>query len=262
MLQIFWDGLYVGLMLSFQGSRGAAQCTENMRQIGIALHHYHDEHGSFPPAYTVCAEGKPLHSWRTLILPHFNSEVIEPKWKEIYEQIRFDEPWDSEANILFSQSITGAHAATDYQRLRYNMPVVYGCPMCCSGATEAQTPYKMIVGNNAVGSLTGTSRPQMERPAEETILLIESGAPVQWTSPADFTESDFQTAVFASDSKQVREITLAHRTEPSSTVAKRQFLGGKHQRELHILFADGTVKTFLDGELSLSEIERMSKIRE
>ena len=55
-------------------------CRNKMQQIGIALQKYHDQHGSFPPAYTVDADGNPLHSWRTLILPYFG----EPKLSIFY----------------------------------------------------------------------------------------------------------------------------------------------------------------------------------
>jgi len=45
------------------------QCTCHLKGLGLAFHTYHDAYGSFPPAYTVDADGRPLHSWRVLILP-------------------------------------------------------------------------------------------------------------------------------------------------------------------------------------------------
>src|SRR5207248_11120546 len=61
------------LMLpAVQQAREAArrtQCSNNLRQIGLALHNYAQVYGSFPPAFVADEEGKPMHSWRVLILP-------------------------------------------------------------------------------------------------------------------------------------------------------------------------------------------------
>lgn len=46
-----------------------AMCVNNLRQIALALHNYEQVCKCLPPAYTVDASGRPLHSWRTLILP-------------------------------------------------------------------------------------------------------------------------------------------------------------------------------------------------
>jgi hypothetical protein len=246
-----------------------------MKQIGIALQNYHDRHGSFPPAYTVDKEGNPLHSWRTLILPYFAPGVIEPKWKDIYDQIRFDEPWDSEHNRQFNEFI---EHATEEERRKYhsdnpdrdsdygfhhNMPAVYGCPNHSSGSEVVETVYKMIVGDNVIGNVRGTSLSQITRPLNETILVVEALLPVPWMSPSDFTVEDFQTAVYPYDREQFWEIRKAtFWRAPNPELAKRKILGG-HWRELNILFADGIVKRYWVDEVPpLSEIEVMSRIRE
>jgi len=52
-------------------SARAAQCKSNLRQIGIALHHYHDVHGGFPPAFLGDSAGwRPSWTWTTFLLPH------------------------------------------------------------------------------------------------------------------------------------------------------------------------------------------------
>lgn len=43
---------------------------QKMSEIGFALQLYRCDHGTFPPPFTVDKNGKPLHSWRVLILPY------------------------------------------------------------------------------------------------------------------------------------------------------------------------------------------------
>ncbi len=266
-------GLMFLLYPAFRDQRENArcfQCVNNMRQIGIALRNYHNHFGSFPPAYTVDETGKPLHSWRTLILPYFDSKAIDPKWKEVYAKIRLDEPWDSEYNIQFSKYIEHTpeeerkyHSDPDSgQPFHHNMPSVYGCPNFGSSDETTKTVYKMIVGNNAVGNGHGTSMTEIKRPLDKTVLLVEAALPVPWMSPSDFTEDDFKTAIYANDQEKVSEVYRdAYAYPPKTDPVKRQILGGGHGRQLHILFVDGTVKTYRDWKLPISEIESMSHIR-
>jgi hypothetical protein len=65
----------------------------NLRQIGLAILDYHGAHGHFPKSYTVDSAGRPLHSWRSLILPYLDCD-------ELFAAIDFDKPWDAEANRL------------------------------------------------------------------------------------------------------------------------------------------------------------------
>lgn len=66
-------------------------CKNNLKQIGLALHNYHDDYGSFPPAYTVDESGQPLHSWRTLILPYLDQS-------KLYSRIDLAKPWNDPVN--------------------------------------------------------------------------------------------------------------------------------------------------------------------
>jgi len=86
-----------GLLPAFYTAREAARrmtCSSMLKQITLAFHNYHDAHHSFPPAYTVDANCKPLHSWRVLILPYLEKN-------DLYSKIRLYEPWDSEYNSQF-----------------------------------------------------------------------------------------------------------------------------------------------------------------
>ncbi|MDZ7616025.1 MAG: DUF1559 domain-containing protein, partial [Patescibacteria group bacterium] len=69
-------------------------CLRNMQRITLAMLLYEREHGTLPPAWSVDAQGNPLHSWRVLLLPYLGHEAL-------YKKIRLDEPWDSEHNRPF-----------------------------------------------------------------------------------------------------------------------------------------------------------------
>src|SRR5689334_9612602 len=81
--------LIYGIVGSVRAARLAAkQSSSNCRlkQLGIALHNYHDQCGAFPPAYFADADGKPMHSWRIMLLTYFEEQGM----KDLYAQYRFD----------------------------------------------------------------------------------------------------------------------------------------------------------------------------
>ncbi|MFO0796972.1 MAG: DUF1559 domain-containing protein [Gemmataceae bacterium] len=86
-------GVLVGLMLpAVQKVREAAarvKCKNNLKQIGLALHNYHDRTGSFPPGYTAnaaAADGTgPGWGWAAFLLPDLEQE-------NVYRLIDFAQP--------------------------------------------------------------------------------------------------------------------------------------------------------------------------
>jgi prepilin-type processing-associated H-X9-DG protein len=88
------------LLPAVQAAREAARrasSANNLKQIGIALHNYHNVYGSFPPAVVLDKDGKPLYSGRVLLLPFLEQQPL-------YDQFDKTQAWDSPANLTYSQS--------------------------------------------------------------------------------------------------------------------------------------------------------------
>jgi len=149
-----------------QGIKGSEQdrkmeCTNNIKQIALAMHVYYDVNHCLPPVYTVDKNGKPLHSWRVLFLPHLQQEAL-------YGKIRLDEPWDSEHNKQFHSQ----------------MPTVYCCPSA-DGDDHSMTGYSVVVGEETIfgDPTTKISFGDLKDGASNTIFLVERKKPVCWMDP-------------------------------------------------------------------------------
>lgn len=57
----------------------------------MAVANYRSTFGGYPPAYIADCDGRPMHSWRVLILPFLEQQ-------NLYAAYHFDEPWDGPNN--------------------------------------------------------------------------------------------------------------------------------------------------------------------
>lgn len=134
----------------------------HLKNIELAIHNYHSHYGQFPPAYTVNAEGKPLHSWRTLLLPF----IERP---DIYDQIKLDEPWDSPDNFAVFEDLSIK---------------LYQCQSCPEN--EHRTNYVMVIGPKCVSDGPHSrSLKEMVGEGSDTIHVIETTLPIRWYEPRD-----------------------------------------------------------------------------
>lgn len=97
-------GILIALLFpAVRSSRGAARnahCENNLRRIGMSIHDYAEQHQDIPHAYTVDSHGKPLHSWRTLILPNFG-------YRALHAEIDVTAAWNSSTNqTTFSKPVS------------------------------------------------------------------------------------------------------------------------------------------------------------
>src|SRR5437879_1131540 len=78
------------LLPAVQQARESArrtQCKNNLKQIGLAMHNYHDANLTFPYASTYFAPGN-KHTWVEFILPHIDQAPL-------YNSINFNIPNES-----------------------------------------------------------------------------------------------------------------------------------------------------------------------
>lgn len=65
-----------------------ARCLNNLRQIGLALHQYHDIHGQLPPgaSYRDGKDPNPFMSWHARLLPFLEQQALWQQTLHAYEQ--------------------------------------------------------------------------------------------------------------------------------------------------------------------------------
>ena len=177
----FFLGLAVGVILTllipflWQIRDEAIQygCVHKMKHILLALRSYHDQFDTFPPAYTVDADGKKLQSWRVLILPQLGEE-------ELYRQIRLDEPWDSDHNKQFQAQ----------------MPEIFYCPADRSKRNRNETSYVWITGQGHISEGANcTKMSDITDGTSNTLMLVETLNPICWMSPEDTTMEQCWSAI-------------------------------------------------------------------
>lgn len=168
---LFIIGILIALLSPVRrGAREPArrsQCKNNLKQIALGLQTYESTYGAFPPAYTVDADGKRLHSWRTLILPFIEQ-------KPLYDKIDLTKPWDAPANA---------------EVFKLSVPPPYVCPSVYDAGNH--TVYLAVMATN------GCLQPTQPRPLSEitdnrsqTLMVIEVDPQhaVPWMSPTDTSE--------------------------------------------------------------------------
>jgi hypothetical protein len=148
--------------LSFQQVRyeeGWQTSRNHLKHIGLAVHDYHDTYHHLPPAVVTGTDGRPLYSWRVLLLPFLEH-------RDLYEQFRLDEPWDGPHNRPLLAKMPGVY------RGRWDGPA-------------DGTPYQAFVGPGTAFERAGLTLGDFPDGLAHTLLVAEASQPVPWTKPVD-----------------------------------------------------------------------------
>lgn len=92
-------GVLVALLLpAVQQAREAArrmQCTNNQKQLGLAMHNYHDTYGKFPMAGLRMRQ---TYSWTMNILPFIEQGALHEAQQERVQSDTLPDPWNTDPN--------------------------------------------------------------------------------------------------------------------------------------------------------------------
>jgi type II secretory pathway pseudopilin PulG len=219
-------GILVGLLFALvfpavSAARQSAQkskSVDNMKLIAAAMRSYEADHGCFPPAYVADENGKPMHSWRVLLLPYLG-------YDHVHDQYDFNQPWDSPQNM----------------NLRYMMPREYACPADVDARSNYETSYMVITGDKTMfPGKECTTRDDITDGLAYTILLAQTrSCGVCWLEPRDL---DGDRMRFEINGREGVEISSVH-------------LGGAHvmtaDGESHFL-ADDTPPDYVQAMTTIA----------
>jgi hypothetical protein len=169
--------LAVAAAPAVQRSRQAAkqmQGLNNLKQLALGMLNYESVHRRFPAAESHAIPSKAErskypHSWRVTILPYLEEQTM-------YEQYRFDEPWDSEAN----------------KKVLARMPAVFRSPHD-PDPNSTNTSYFVFTGPGTL--FEGEPGTQLKRVTDglsRTLLIVEAKRSVPWTKPDDIEYAEDQ----------------------------------------------------------------------
>lgn len=97
-----------------------SQAAASMRMISTAVAAYEQRYGEYPPVVTYDHTGRPMHSWRALILEQLGE-------KKLAAAYRLDEPWDGPNNSQLAK-YRPWHFRTYYD----DRPSYHDTPSCLS----------------------------------------------------------------------------------------------------------------------------------
>lgn len=161
--------LVAALPKEYSAAVNSSKGSNNLKQLGIAMHNFHDQNSGLPGDVLPFGMTPPAWSWRVQILPHIEQE-------NLYRQLDFTKAWDAPENLKKLEAmempkvfeIPGRPAPKGHTYLR-----IFTRPKNAKG-TERPLLREGEKGPGFVAITDGTSN---------TLMIVEAGEAVPWYKP-------------------------------------------------------------------------------
>lgn len=226
-------GLLVGLLLpAVQAAREAArrmQCKNNLKQIGLAIHMYHDSFNTLPPAgyenITRPTLKKPFAvgvSMFGLLLPN----IEQPAIYALLQSETMDELTVTETKKIQTYLCPSSPKENYQQNSKTYWLTHYQPILGPDGIGPNGTPYKFVVGNGFGCSEGGYS-------LEGGLQIVRFLQRSNWVRIADLVDGTSNTLIVGelswTDKGATDKVTWARATS-AGTESKYSYAGGRNVR--------------------------------
>lgn len=261
------------LLPAVQQAREAARrstCKNNLKQIGVALHNYHETFGLFPSGYVSTVPGSTISStwcrsnlrglgqyapWTVMILPQLEQQAM-------YNQMDFNVPFQEASNQM----------TTPNSNVIVPMSV-YSCPSDIKEPLWAS--YHGVMGGGTSPDCVNTGCDPSNVRASYATGCLYSGSSIRFRDIKDGTtnvflvgETRYASAAWGASAKQdscsfarnlagAQEQINLHPTGTRGQVATRGF-SSYHIGGCHMLMADGSAH-FLSETMHLSTYQQLGR---
>jgi prepilin-type processing-associated H-X9-DG protein len=185
-----------------------AACRTNLKQVGTAIHLYHEDRAVFPLSST----GDPSVSWRVSLLPYLEHD-------EIFKRYDTNVAWSHSVNLTVAQEIIPEYACPSVSRYDRHL----------DKQRRAFTAFAMLTGQTtAFPRGAGTTLADIKDGASNTLMVVEAcGQNIVWTEPRD---------------SSIDAMPLGINLRGKSTNDSPGITSSYHHNGCNVLFADGSVR--------------------
>lgn len=229
LLLLFLVALLLPAVSSARNAARRMQCSNNLKQIALALRLYDIRFGRLPPPCAYDKTGHPMHSWRVLILPFLDHEAL-------YKRYNFSEPWDGPNN----------------KKLLAERPAEYRCPADPTTWEQGSTTtsYVGVVGSKALWqrdrSTSLNTSTQRERIENSVVLTETADSGIPWMQPKDLCLDDIRRTgpdpAIDVQSPHMRDNGYFYYETPAG---------------FNVAIADGSVRFVFTGRPTVEKLDRL-----